>query len=259
MKTGIILAAVCVLGAARVGAGDFNPIIPAQLRAGLASLKAVGGKAPEIPAPPALAFDPNVTSAIRAQMGQDLAFVGTIRGAATSRLHRDIFGPVDGPVYLRWFGSRVKAVGFDEKDSGPTTIAYVLIRTQPWKMWLTRNFIGYAMPQVARVMFMFHEARHTESDNGNWSHAVCPNPFVGEDGREVLGFLSGQPMAGKAACDRVARGSYGSATIMLKNISKFCANCTEKVRLDAGIYADDQVKRIIDPAARKEMRDDLYR
>jgi hypothetical protein len=44
---------------------------------------------------------------------------------------------------------------------------------------------------------------------------------------------------------------------MLKNIEKRCTNCAEKVRLDAGIYADNQLGRIIDEDARQEMLADF--
>jgi cyclophilin family peptidyl-prolyl cis-trans isomerase len=53
-------------------------------------------------------------------------------------------------------------------------------------------------------------------------------------------------------------GSYGSSMIMLKNISKYCTNCSDKVKLDAGIYADDQFKRIIDEKAIQDIMSDLY-
>ena len=40
---------------------------------------------------------------------------------------------------------------------------------------------------------------------------------------------------------------------------KFCTNCTDKVRMDAGLYADDQFGRIIDEGARQQMINDLYK
>ncbi|MDD5655985.1 MAG: hypothetical protein PHF00_01865, partial [Elusimicrobia bacterium] len=256
LRDSVLAAALAAACAAPAGAGDFAVELPAGLRAGAAGLS---GKAPAAAAAALPVFDPGVSPAVKEQMARDLDFVSSIRAAEASRLHREVFGPVAGPAYVRWFASRVKAVGFDAGDDGPTTIAYVLTRKQPWKMWVTRNFVGYAMPQIARVMFMFHEARHTETDRGNWHHAVCPDPFRDEGGREVRGILSGMPMAGKAVCDRVALGSYGSSVVMLKNISKFCSNCAGKARFDAGLYADDQLKRIIDDSARREIKDDLYR
>ena len=47
--------------------------------------------------------------------------------------------------------------------------------------------------------------------------------------------------------------------IMLKNIQKFCTNCTDKVKADAGIYADDQFLRVTDAqASQQQIKTDLY-
>jgi hypothetical protein len=108
-------------------------------------------------------------------------------------------------------------------------------------------------------MVVFHEARHTEISHGFWSHATCPTPYLGDDGKEIKSIWTGATLAGEPACDKTPLGSYGSSTLMLKNIQKFCTNCTDKVRMDAGIYADDQFKRIIDPEAKQAMRDDIFR
>jgi hypothetical protein len=108
------------------------------------------------------------------------------------------------------------------------------------------------------MMVVFHEARHTETQNGNWGHATCPTPFLNKEGKEMRSIWTGASLAGEPACDETPLGSYGSSTIMLKNIQKFCKNCTDKVRMDAGIYADDQFQRIIAEEAIKSMQKDLY-
>ena len=41
----------------------------------------------------------------------------------------------------------------------------------------------------------------------------------------------------------------GSSLILLKNVSKFCTTCAQKVKVDAGIYADDQQARALLTAA----------
>ena len=41
---------------------------------------------------------------------------------------------------------------------------------------------------------------------------------------DIVGNITGTPMAGKPACDKTPYGSYGSALIMVKNIQKFCGN-----------------------------------
>jgi hypothetical protein len=74
----------------------------------------------------------------------------------------------------------------------------------------------------------------------------------------VKSIWTGLPLAGQAGCDRVAVGSYGLTVVMNKNIEKSCTSCTEKVRMDAGLYADDQFKRITNPQAAQQLTNDLY-
>lgn len=202
-------------------------------------------------------FERNVPENIRQQTVADLAFIDSIRGDASSKLHQRIFGEVHGPSYTRFFETRVTHIGMHSCGGG-NAVACVI----PWlgssKIWFTQNYVKFSHPQVAKMMVVFHEARHTEVNNGNWSHATCPEPFLGEDGKEIRSIWTGASLAGEAACDETPFGSYGSSTIMLKNISKYCTNCSEKVKMDAGIYADDQFKRIIDDGARKEMQDDVF-
>jgi len=204
----------------------------------------------------AYTFDADVPRDIQAQMVQDLQFIESIQGSDTSELHRQIFGRVDGPTYTRFFESRVEAIGLN--DCGSANAVACVILFMPSKMWITQNYIRFSHPQVARMMVVFHESRHTERSQGNWRHASCPTPFLGEDGKEIKSIWTGASLAGEAACDRTPFGSYGSSMIMLKNIQKFCSNCSELVRESAGIYADDQFKRIVDRDAKKTIQDDLY-
>ncbi|MDD5657114.1 MAG: hypothetical protein PHF00_07655 [Elusimicrobia bacterium] len=202
-------------------------------------------------------FDDDVPADIQKQMRDDLAFIGGLKGNGASGLHKEIFGQVDGPTYARFFETRVTAIGMSECGGG-NAVACVMPFFNSSKMWLTQNFIKFSHPQIARLMIVFHESRHTEDANGNWSHARCPKPFLGKDGQEIKSIWTGAALAGEPACDKTPLGSYGSSMIMLKNVQKFCASCTEKVRMDAGLYADDQFKRIIDAKARQEMLKDLY-
>ena len=204
-------------------------------------------------------FDSSVPFDTQSEMLRDLAFVRSIRGSGASGLHQEIFGEVDGPVYLDFFGSRVESIGLDAMKTGPGVMAYVSPLRGHSKVWLTRNYVGYSIPTIGKVEILFHESRHTEIRNRFWPHATCPKPFLDENGRDVRGMITGTPMAGEPACDRTPFGSYGSSMIMIKNIQKFCSNCTEKVKMDAGLYADDTLRRIIDPAAKKAIKDDLYR
>ncbi|MDD5656975.1 MAG: hypothetical protein PHF00_06940 [Elusimicrobia bacterium] len=203
-------------------------------------------------------MDPDVPGEIQEQLRADLKFIKRLRGTAGSRLHQKIFGAVDGRVYGEFFEKRVKAVGLGNcGDSNAVACVYPF--SNPTKMWLTPNYIKFHHPQIARLMIIFHESRHTETENGNWRHAKCPQPFLDGSGKEIRSIWTGASLAGERACDVTPLGSYGSSLIMLKNISKYCVNCTDKMRFDAGLYADDQLKRMVDPAARRDIYVDLYR
>lgn len=205
----------------------------------------------------AVPFDSDVPENIQAQTRDDFAFIATIKGNGASALHKQIFGEVDGAAYTKFFTSRVTGIGMDDCGSG-NAVACVIPFVDSSKMWLTQNYIKFSHPQISRLMVVFHEARHTETRNGNWSHARCPKPFVGADGKPITSIWTGSFLAGEPACDSTPFGSYGSSMIMLKNVQKFCANCSEKVKMDAGIYADDQFKRITSASAITQINEDLY-
>ncbi len=202
-------------------------------------------------------FDRTVPQAVQKQMKADLEFIKSIQGSRQSQLHQDIFGSVDGKVYDRFFNDRVTAIGL-HSCGDRNAVACVIPYLNPSKMWVTQNYIRFNHPQIARLMVIFHEARHTESDHDNWGHATCPSPFVGQDGQPITSIWTGAELADQPACDETPYGSYGSSLILLKNIADYCSNCTSKVKLDAGIYADDQFKRIIDTHAIEAIHNDLY-
>ncbi|HXT01895.1 MAG TPA: hypothetical protein VN915_14565 [Elusimicrobiota bacterium] len=205
-----------------------------------------------------LVFDSDVPADIQAQMRADMAFMGTIKGSGATPLHKKIFGAVDGATYLKFFNTRVSGIGMDDCGSAKA-VACVIPFQDPSKMWLTQNFIKFDHPQISRMMIVFHEARHTESRNGNWPHATCPTPFLDANGKDMVSIWTGATLAGEPACDVTPLGSYGSSTILLKNVQKYCANCTDKVKMDAGLYADDQMGRITDDGAKQEMLDDFQK
>ncbi|MBI4345869.1 MAG: hypothetical protein HY553_03375 [Elusimicrobia bacterium] len=201
-------------------------------------------------------FDDDVPKDIQEQMRRDLAFMGSIEGGPATPLHRGIFGDVAGAAYKEFFDSRVSAIGVSGCGSG-NAVACVIPILGPSKMWITKNYIEFSHPQIARLMVVFHEARHTEIMRRNWPHARCPRPFRDSMGRDMKSIWTGAPLAGEPACDTTPLGSYGSSTIMLRNIRKSCSNCTDKVKMDAELYADDQFGRIIDAESRRRMEEDL--
>jgi hypothetical protein len=212
----------------------------------------------QFPAAVAPVFDKDVPADLRRQLGQDLTFVGTLAGRKTSSMHNSIFGQMGGPSYLRFFASRIKMVGLYDWDKKPV-VACVIPAIEPSKMWLSGSYIKVSQPQIARIMIVFHESRHADPENENWRHVNCPTPFRDANGNDMLSILTGVPLAGKPGCDASELGSYGTSLIMLKNIQRYCTNCTEKVRMDAGLYADDQLARIVDTKARNDIRDDIYK
>lgn len=199
----------------------------------------------------ALRFDAEVVPELKKQILEDFQFVQSIRGSSTSTLHQKVFGSVDGSNYFDWFNKRVFSVGVDDCGS-PTAVACVIVM-YPNKIWMSPNYTKFSHPQIARLSVIYHEARHTEEENGNWSHANCPVPFRDARGKDVRSIWTGALLEGRPACDGTAFGSYGSATIFLKNISKNCANCSEKVKADADLYGTDQLNRITDPVSKKNM------
>lgn len=219
----------------------------ARKRFGVRALSAPAGELP---------FDEDVPEDVQKQLLGDLSFIKGVSGTGASPLHQEIFGAVSGAVYEQYFKSRVSAVGMSRCGDGGA-VACVMPFWDPSKMWLTQNYIEFSHPQISRLMVVFHEARHTESNRGNWSHASCPSPFTGPDGREVRSIWTGGPLAGEAACDKTPYGAYASSAVMLKNIANHCTSCTDKVRMDASLYADDQLSRVTDAGARRRMAEDF--
>ncbi len=205
----------------------------------------------------AYTFDSDVPAAVKNQIVQDMGFIKSLQGNNGTPLHKEIFGNVDGATYVNFFETRVTAVGLNDCGGGKA-VACVIPMFDSSKIWLTQNYIKFSHPQVAKMMVVFHESRHTEDANGNWGHATCPTPFNDANGNEIKSIWTGATLAGEPACDITPLGSYGSSTIMLKNIQKFCTNCTDKVKMDSGMYADDQFKRITGEEAKAQMQKDLY-
>ena len=198
-----------------------------------------------------LKFDADVQPDLKNQILNDFAFIQSIRSSKSTPLHQKIFGEVDGPTYFQWFNKRVFSVGLN--DCGNPNAVACVISSIPNKIWMTNNYIKFSHPQIARLSVIYHEARHTEASNGNWSHATCPTPFKNAQGQDIHSIWTGALLAGQPACDITAFGSYGSATIFLKNIGKNCSTCTDKIKADADLYGTDQLGRVIDPSAKKKM------
>lgn len=200
-------------------------------------------------APIDLQFDSNVSSSLKNQVIQDFELMEAIASTKESPLHAEIFGKIEGVNYLNWFQTRVKYFGYNSCGGGG---AVACVKPQYLhKIWVTGNYTRISHPQIARLMTLYHEARHTETNNNNWPHAKCPNNFP------YRSIWTGNRLAGNYACDSTVYGSYASASVLLNNISKFCGTCTEKVKQDAKLYSDDQVKRVIDIDSIQKLKQDF--
>lgn len=188
-----------------------------------------------------LQFDGDVSPALRKQIEADLAWMSQVEGSEATPIHQQTFGPIHGGGYAQWFHGRVFYFGVDS-CGGASAVACVKAKYNN-KMFVTGNFINAKVPQAARLMTLFHEARHTEKENGMWSHARCPSNFP------YRSIWTNARLRNKTACDNTAYGSYASAAVLFNNISRFCTNCTDKIKADARLYSDEQGKRVIGAAA----------
>ena len=160
-------------------------------------------------------FGEEVPAKIRTQVTQDLKTVSSFKSNTTSELHKEIFGEVEGKNYMEWLESRITRIGLNDCGSDGKAVACVIPFLGASKIWLTKNYTELDHPMIAKVSVLYHEARHTETENGHWSHARCPTPFKNESGKDVTSLWTGAKLQGRPSCDKTPYGSYGSALIML--------------------------------------------
>jgi hypothetical protein len=202
-------------------------------------------------------FAKNVPPALRQALKEDLAFVRTIEsdGDQQSKRNQALYEGMSGKSYLDWFEDRIDTIGY-AGDQGPLPFAFVDYR-MPNELWLTDNVVKHSVPQAWRVGIMWHEARHSESENGNWSHINCPKNLLDREGKPLRSGGSGILLAGYPGCDDTADGAYGTSATMLGNIHAYCTSCTEKIRSDADLFFDDSVNRMVTDDLRDVLLADL--
>lgn len=206
--------------------------------------------------------EPSVSSRlsgpIRDQLASDMTFMRNLRGQGATPIFRDVFGGIyGGDTFSRFFDARINKIDADECDGGTAMVACVIYNLSPRIIWLTDNYAKFNMPQIFRISVLLHESRHGEYDYRY--HATCPIPFRDSNGKDVVSIFSGIKLEGRAACDTSATASYGVQVEFLKNTQLNCSNCNEKVILDAELYGDDGLKRIIDPSEYSKLRNDIRR
>ncbi len=228
----ILLAATILLpGALCIQAGDLGTV-PDALKQDLSKAgQTISGQKPADMQDFHLPFNRSVPEEMRRQMIEDMVFISGIRGQGrASVMHRYDFGLMAGDFYIDFFRQHVRHIAFkaNKKNNGQIASLY---RIGGWsEMRLTAYFTTHDVPQIGRMETLMHEAWH--ADDRCQDHVPCPSPFPfqGEEGVDTT------KLAGERACDGSINGAYGATAIMLQNIVRFCANCSEKVLADAKRY-----------------------
>ncbi len=204
-------------------------------------------------------FDRSISESTKTQITEDLGFVKTMEGKGGSALYQQIFAKaaLNGTDLMDFFGQRISTFSMNSCGGGNAVAACVIPWMDSHTMWITPNYVKNNIPQIFRISIIFHESRHTEDEHGNWGHATCPTPYLDDNGKDIVGIISGTKMAGMPACDNQAIGAYGLQAVLLKNIEKNCSNCNQKVQMDAKLFGDDSIYRISNLAARKQLKNDL--
>lgn len=204
-------------------------------------------------------FDKSISEATKAQITQDLVFVKSMEGKGGSALYGQIFTKktLNGPDLMDFFAQRITSFSMNDCGGGNAVAACVIPWSDSHIMWITPNYVKNNIPQIFRVSIIFHESRHTENERGNWMHATCPTPYLDDNGKDIVGIISGSKMEGLSACDNQALGAYGLQAILLKNIEKNCSSCNQKTQMDAKLFGDDTIYRLSNLTARKQLKNDL--
>lgn len=202
----------------------------------------------------ALTIDANIPLEVRHLLLNDLEFLKTIKGDGATHLNELVFGngQMNGQAYYRFFSERVKAIGYDNSTQKRGVAYSAVFEGRRSKLWITKAYTSEKYPRILRLSILMHEARHCEEDS-SWFHSKCPNPFLDEKGHDVVTY-SGKPLAGKEVlCDADEHGSYGVQVIFLKNVEKYCTNCSSDEEKQAGIWAYENFKHIAKPQSRKNL------
>lgn len=204
----------------------------------------------------ALKYESDVPPDVQKVLKTDLEWMKTVKGTDRSKRHAKIYGDVAGADYLKFFNDRIDTIGY-AGDMGDSVMAYVQ-PFDPHTMYLTSNITKYNTPQAWRMATLWHESRHSESENGNWSHVNCPKDIKDTHGNPLVGPLSGKPLANQPACDDVADGAYGATGTMFGNLARYCTDaCGEKFKADAEIIFQDGINRLVNDDLREELAHDL--
>jgi len=200
-------------------------------------------------------FSSSVPISIQNQVVQDLKFIYAYpEYPGAGPLHQELFGTISGKNYEKFFSDHINTIDSGDCAGGKGVMACALGVFGIFKrMWLTSSYGVGSQPQVYRISILFHEARHTESVNNNWSHISCVE--LQKDVRNRV--YGSHNLYGQEACDDVSRGSYGLQVVLMSNLAANCKDCSSKFKMDALWNAGHYLERVIDSHARQELYDEM--
>lgn len=199
-----------------------------------------------------IGFQPSVAPEMRQVIRKDMLVMQSIQASRQSPLHSQVFQSAGGKSYVRWFSRRIRQFSFDPSDSSGALAWY----QGGGEMIATKNLMAESAPQISRIMTLIHEARHAELAQDGWPHVACPKEFLRSDGSPVTSRTSGVKLAGELACGRNPLGAYGVSEVMMRNLVRFCENCSEKFKMDAELFAADQDERLLGARAKAAQQED---
>jgi hypothetical protein len=210
--------------------------------------------------PVPVSADPSISSRlpgeIQSLLREDLAFLHSLSGDGSSPTFSEIFSATyDGETLADFLSARIRSFDSDDCNGEPGTVACVISALSPNILFLTPDYARFAMPQVFRVSVLLHESRHSEE--AYRYHVRCPDPFRDDKGNDIVSSFSGLKLAGQLACDANASGAYGVQVEFLGNTQLHCQNCSEKVKTDAELYAQDALLRVLSAGEKEKIRQDL--
>ena len=189
---------------------------------------------------------------ITAKILNDLRSLLSIQGSTATPLHKKFFGdgPLDGLSYLAYV---MRVHDIFEYDASMVSSAPFL-QAGIDRIYFGKSYFYSSFPLVVRLSALIHEAVHNDTSEAD---QLCPVPFLDEKGRDKITLYGKVKLEGLPACADKYDGPYGRQVVMLKNIEKYCESCDEKMRLEAGRFANELLERFISMEAKKALIDDF--
>ena len=191
------------------------------------------------------------------KLRSDLDYAKSLKAIKVSPLHEKIFGPM-GIGYLQFLDKNLEFIAWYAGSVPKGVGGFVKAAEKNKKtFYLTSEFLNYDLPPLYRIGLYLHESRHTEvTDPG---HRLCPDNYKDENGEDIVTHFGRVVLSGKPGCDVGYSNAYGITVTYYLNILHNCENCSEKVKMDAEIFAEDSLNRLPLQQDKKALLDDIKR